>query len=375
VHLRDYFVPRADPFAGGDLENAQRLGAVLWLLGTVIAVVLLVFAPPTEAFGSAGWAVAAALVAISGLVAYLAQAGILGSWQALLAPAYASVVGVSVMQWLAGGVGAPYQALLLLPVAFVAAIQPPRMIVSFLLFVGAAVAVPFLYDGWDADAAGFAASSFVIWCGLAFIVNVLMSRVRSQRVAHALVEAAAREEARADALTGLHNRRAFDEMLQVEVKRCRRHDLPLSMAMLDIENFKEINERWSYTHGDRTLQSVAMTLRTAVREPDLCFRWGGDEFSIIFVGTTAGDAGPLGDRLSQEIASACWRPDGEPIRIRFALAELRQDEIAAVCRRSDGEAIRMRFALADLRDAMPTDELVELAGIALTAAKANSGPP
>ena len=82
----------------------------------------------------------------------------------------------------------------------------------------------------------------------------------------------------------------------------------------------------------------------AVRQPDLCFRWGGDEFAVILTGNGAGDAAPLGARLKGEVYSRCRRPDGEPMEVTFAVAEL-------------GES-------------MPASELGEMAGMALTSAKA-----
>jgi diguanylate cyclase (GGDEF)-like protein len=343
VTLREYFAARDDPYAGGDLANARRLGVFLWLLGIVLAVGLLPFSPPTDEIGDAGWLVAGLLVAIACGVAYALHAGWLRDWDGLLIPAYGSLLGISVMQFLSGGVEAPYQELLLLPVGFVAAIQPPRRIAAFLVFIGLALAAPFVYDHWEADAAGSAVATFVIWSGLAVAVNVLMTGVRGQRLALARDEAEAREEARIDPLTGLHNRRAFNEMLEAEVMRARRAELPLCVGMVDIANFKEINERWSYAEGDRCLQDVADAMRDSLRDPDVLFRWGGDEFAVVLTGAPSGGAEAVGERLSVKVDSTCRRPDGEPISLRFAAAEL--------------------------EDGMQTHELVERAGTALTAAK------
>jgi diguanylate cyclase (GGDEF)-like protein len=170
-----------------------------------------------------------------------------------------------------------------------------------------------------------------------------MSGVRAQRLSHAAEEAEARHEARIDSLTGLHNRRAFEEVLAKEVSRARRLDLDLTMAMVDIENFKEVNDRWSYTEGDRCLREVAGAMMESVREPDLCFRWGGDEFALILSGTAAEETDAIADRLQAEIASRCHRPDDSRVQIRFAVAQL--------------------------RDGMTPEELTEMAGLALTAAK------
>jgi diguanylate cyclase (GGDEF)-like protein len=361
AQLRTYFAKRPDPFAGGDIGNAQRLGGLFWILLVVLTVAMWALSPPTDAIGEAGWIPGAAIVACLGGMALAMRRERLPDWNKLLGVAYLTVVGMGAMEWLAGGLGSPYERLLLLPMGFVAAIQPPRRIVAFLGFLGLAFATPFLYDGWNADAANGVGATFVIWCGLALGVNVLMSGVRAQRLAHAQEEAEAREEAteameeateareeaRVDALTGLHNRRAFDEMISVEVARARRLDFPLCMAMVDIENFKQINDTWSYAEGDRCLREVSAALRGTLREPDLCFRWGGDEFAIILGGTTAEEATQLGDRLRNEVGAACRRPDEDPIRILFAVAEL--------------------------RDGMPPEELVELAGLALTSVKSELG--
>jgi hypothetical protein len=138
LRLRESFAARHDPYAGGDLDNARRLAVFLWLLGTALTLALLPFSPPTEVIGDAGWVLAGLLVAIALWIAFALYRGWLSSRESLLIPSYASVLGVCTMQWLAGGVDAPYEVLLLLPVVYVAAIQPPRKIAPFLLFIGVA---------------------------------------------------------------------------------------------------------------------------------------------------------------------------------------------------------------------------------------------
>jgi diguanylate cyclase (GGDEF)-like protein len=113
--------------------------------------------------------------------------------------------------------------------------------------------------------------------------------------------------------------------------------------MVDIENFKEVNDRWSYAEGDRCLREVAEALRENLRQPDLCFRWGGDEFALILTGTAAEETDPIAERLRAEVGSSCKRPDEAPLQIRFAVAEL--------------------------RNGMSARNLIETAGLALTSAK------
>jgi diguanylate cyclase (GGDEF)-like protein len=341
--LRSYFARQEDPYAGGDLDNAQRIGFALFGLQALLILALWPLSPPTHAIGEAGWIVAAGVVVGGIVVTAGMRRGYFASWTALLVASYGAVAALEVMQWLGGGVEAPYERAILLPVFFVAAIQPPRRIATFLGFVALGLVVPFIYDGWHAQAAGASAASLLILTGLSAGVNVLMSGIRAQRLALAQQEAEAREEARMDALTGLHNRRAFDEALNDEVKLARRVGIPLSVAMIDIVNFKQINDRWSPAEGDRCLCEVAEALSASLRDPDQAFRWGGDEFALILTGTAAKDTEPLRDRLALLISSVCNRPDDEPIAIRFAVAQVQ-----------DGET---------------PEEVVEMAGLALTAAK------
>jgi diguanylate cyclase (GGDEF)-like protein len=341
--LRSYFARRDDPYAGGDLDNAQRIGSVLFGLQVVLIAVLLPLSPPTHAIGGAGWIVTLGVLAAGVLVAYGMRSRRFASWSALLACAYGAVAALEMMQWLAGGVEAPYERAILLPVFFVAAIHPPRRIAAFIGFVALALVVPFIYDGWDAQAAGASLASLVIYMGLSIGVNVPMSAIRAQRLEHARDEAEAREEARHDALTGLHNRRAFNEALADEVKLARRLGIPLSVAMIDIVNFKQINDRWGPAEGDRCLRAVAEALLDSLRDPDQVFRWGGDEFALILTGTAAKDAGSMRDRLTLVVSSACSRPDEGPIEIRFAVAEVQENETP--------------------------EDVVEMAGLAMTASK------
>ncbi len=90
-----------------------------------------------------------------------------------------------------------------------------------------------------------------------------------------------RTEARTDALTGLPNRRALDEALEKEWKRSRRYNHPFAVAMIDIDNFKAINDQYGHPMGDRTLKAVALTLQKSTRETDFVGRYGGDEFLLI----------------------------------------------------------------------------------------------
>ena len=98
-----------------------------------------------------------------------------------------------------------------------------------------------------------------------------------------------------DPLTGLHNRRYFNEMLDYEIGRSARHLHQFSILMLDLDDFKDVNDTYGHPAGDAVLQRVAETIRSVVRKGDIATRIGGDEFAIIF-----SETGPQGARVVAE---------------------------------------------------------------------------
>jgi diguanylate cyclase (GGDEF)-like protein/PAS domain S-box-containing protein len=104
--------------------------------------------------------------------------------------------------------------------------------------------------------------------------------------------------ARTDPLTGLGNRRRFDEHLEAEVARAARSGEPLSLVLCDVDNFKRFNDRYGHQAGDECLATVARALETVVRRPaDLAARYGGEEFALVLPGTSAEGASSVGERL------------------------------------------------------------------------------
>lgn len=85
-----------------------------------------------------------------------------------------------------------------------------------------------------------------------------------------------------DGLTGLYNRRHFDERLTAEAAACRRHGRPLSLAILDLDNFKRLNDTYGHSMGDEALRQVGQVLAANARKEDTVFRFGGEEFCILF---------------------------------------------------------------------------------------------
>ncbi|TXJ04900.1 MAG: diguanylate cyclase [Alicycliphilus sp.] len=107
-----------------------------------------------------------------------------------------------------------------------------------------------------------------------------------------------------DGLTGIANRRRFDEALAQEWSRCQRSGLPLSLIVADVDQFKQYNDTLGHAAGDRVLQDVAAALRQAARRPgDLAARYGGEEFVLLLPETDAPQAQQLADELLQRMAA------------------------------------------------------------------------
>jgi diguanylate cyclase (GGDEF)-like protein len=100
-----------------------------------------------------------------------------------------------------------------------------------------------------------------------------------------------------DALTGLYNRRLFNEAFEKELNRARRYGLPLALVILDLHRFKEVNDRHGHPRGDEVLRSAAATLKSALRTSDSAFRIGGDEFALLLPQTDAAQALALSRRV------------------------------------------------------------------------------
>jgi diguanylate cyclase (GGDEF)-like protein len=106
-----------------------------------------------------------------------------------------------------------------------------------------------------------------------------------------------------DPVSGLFNRRYFEVRLEEELQRSRRHAMPLSLAMLDLDDFKLINDSFGHLVGDAMIRETAEILRRAVRMFDVCTRFGGEEFAIIMPGSGADSAAVVAERIRDRIAA------------------------------------------------------------------------
>ncbi|HET7035027.1 MAG TPA: GGDEF domain-containing protein [Thermomicrobiaceae bacterium] len=126
------------------------------------------------------------------------------------------------------------------------------------------------------------------WNGAARLITFLVVTYLIDELHHRLDET--RAVAEQDFLTGIANARAFDHAMQDELLRAHRTGRPFTLAYLDLDNFKRINDRYGHREGDRVLYVVAHALRDCLRQVDTVARLGGDEFSILLVETDAAGA-------------------------------------------------------------------------------------
>lgn len=114
------------------------------------------------------------------------------------------------------------------------------------------------------------------------------------------------QQALTDPLTGLLNRRGFEQRLQEEIDRSLRYNVPMALLMVDIDHFKDINDTFGHVIGDEILRMVAQLLRENVRRHDIVARYGGEEFAIILPATGCEGTPILGERIRRAVQQAAW---------------------------------------------------------------------
>lgn len=122
-----------------------------------------------------------------------------------------------------------------------------------------------------------------------------------------------------DNLTGLPNRRALGDELARELSRARRHDLPTSFLMIDIDHFKHINDTFGHQAGDAVLVNVAAAVRSQTRNQDTVARFGGEEIAVLMPQTTIADAVSVAERIRAAVEALVSRYRGNEIRVTVSL--------------------------------------------------------
>ncbi|MHA1570135.1 MAG: DUF484 family protein [Alphaproteobacteria bacterium] len=132
-----------------------------------------------------------------------------------------------------------------------------------------------------------------------------------------------------DPLTGIHNRRYFDERLEEETSRALRQTRPLSCLFLDIDHFKRFNDTWGHQVGDQVLQEVATVIKQQMRMSDVLARFGGEEFAVLLVNTDHEEAMEIAERIRHSIASHALHAEGETLHITLSVGCSTLDSLTA----------------------------------------------
>jgi diguanylate cyclase (GGDEF)-like protein len=176
--------------------------------------------------------------------------------------------------------------------------------------------------------AGYITSGFISLIGNQFFLRLRLEEER-QRTELELQTQHLQELATRDGLTGVFNFRHFQEILSASINDAQGRNKPLSLCLIDLDDFKIVNDEDGHVAGNTILKHVAKCLQSVVRHDDLVFRIGGDEFAIILPGTRANDAKMIGERIHSILDSEKTPLDDEyaktivrPVQCSLGIAEL-----------------------------------------------------
>jgi diguanylate cyclase (GGDEF)-like protein len=178
---------------------------------------------------------------------------------------------------------AAYTPVVFLPVFWFALYGSRGQLLVSIIAVGLAFAVPTpAIDGYPVTVPAAA----VLWMVIAGIAGFTVSELARQREG---LQARMARMARTDVLTGLPNRRAWEEELPREIQRAKRSGRPLCAALLDLDHFKQFNDTFGHEAGDDVLRELGQVLRDRVRKSDIPCRYGGEEFVLVFPDSALAD--------------------------------------------------------------------------------------
>ncbi len=281
---------------GRPLESGGvMLRIIPFLLAGALAYVLVPLLPGTRGPGDV---IAFAMVPVLIAVVLATPWERLPAWPQALPPLAVFVMVALVRD--AEGAASPlytYTPVVLLPVFWFALYGTRTQLVIAVVAVGVTFAIPTtaVSGGGYTVTEGLAA---LLWTAIAGVVGFTISELDRQR--QQLAEQLARI-ARTDALTGLLNRRAWNEELGRELGRAATSGRPLCAVLLDLDRFKAFNDRNGHQAGDDLLRAVAVRWRSALRRADVIARYGGEEFAVVLVDTPLAAANKTAERLRASV--------------------------------------------------------------------------
>jgi diguanylate cyclase (GGDEF)-like protein len=269
-------VTRGRPFDG----EGVALRCLPWVGAGLLACVFLPLLPD---WPSTGDLLALALVPVIVGSALILPWERLPTWSQAVPPMLTFVM-VALVRSSHESVTATYTPVVLLPVIWFAFYGTRGQLLVSVIGLGATLAIPApSFDGYPALEPLAAA----FWMGVAGITGFSINELVRQRER---LQARLGAMARTDALTGLPNRRAWDEALDRELAQADRSGAPVCVALLDLDHFKEFNDLNGHPAGDTHLKDAALLWRARLRSADLIARYGGEEFAVLLTATDAHQA-------------------------------------------------------------------------------------
>ena len=344
-------MPVSSPTPGGTIadelecERARmgRVSGILWTVSGLVALVC-IFLPGSEHAGL-GW--------VLGLVALVLAYGIgsitgLIPWQRatldqLAWGTVATIPVVALAIYLSGGSISFVEPMLFCSLLYIAFYFPPRWAWPLTVELVLAAGAPLLYDGSAIENAFL--PRYLALAGTFLAATWVMLGLKSRLVG---AEARQREIARRDPLTGVGNRRDFDQTLRAELERRRgRRDAeldPLAIFVIDLDDFKSVNDGHGHGVGDSVLREAATRIRAVLRSDDRLARIGGDEFAVIAPGANESGARVLAEGIQVALAADAAE-SGMPApraSVGWSVFPLDGDDYESLLQAADGRMMRRK---------------------------------
>ena len=301
------------PGVAPDADVAARVGGVLFAVGGLVAF-LVVLAPHPPQVNVTGFVVVGIMAELGGLALYL-LAGRISKRTIQIAIAIGAVLVTSciAMSGESRGASVSDNEMLYVWVAlFAAYFFTVRQALALVAWAAVCYAATlWFYSPHDIIVTRWIETVFTL--GIATMLIVLLKR-RVQGLLNRLADAA-----RTDPLTDLHNRRGFEESIEVEIERARRGDHSLTLLVADLDHFKRVNDRLGHAAGDAALTEIGRILREGKRQIDYAARTGGEEFALILPETTEEEAYGVAERLRAAVQES-FAEGLVPLTFSFGIA-------------------------------------------------------
>jgi len=287
----------------------MRIGFGVFLAETFVVLAYLASTPELP-HRSVLWAIVLSWLVFAVLGLGAAPFVAARSWRATYSVVWTilSAFAVGVVASLDRGTESPVLVLLFLPLIYAALMFTPKASAFCGLSALAVAAVVILANRTSSVPLAYGLVLFAVLGGASVLaVAASMNRTRIERHERALLSTVA-EIAATDELTGCATRRVFRQRVEEEIARAIRHQLPLSLMMIDVDRFKTTNDTFGHLVGDRVLASLGLVLRRTVRSFDVVGRLGGDEFAVLFPDTSAPAVVQMANRIRRELSEATEVP-------------------------------------------------------------------